>query len=60
MFSFSFESYTFVDSGRAQHYHIKAYPEGYIAENGTFIATGSAVQSVFVTYCMLSLVLTSI
>ncbi|KAF8910310.1 Intradiol ring-cleavage dioxygenase [Mucidula mucida] len=32
-------------SGRAQHYHIKAYPEGYIAENGTFIATGSAVHT---------------
>ncbi|KAK0502853.1 aromatic compound dioxygenase [Armillaria luteobubalina] len=32
-------------SGRAQHFHIKAYPEGEIAENGTFIATGSAVHT---------------
>ncbi|KAK0228156.1 aromatic compound dioxygenase [Armillaria fumosa] len=32
-------------SGRAQHFHIKAYPEGEIAENGTFIADGSAVHT---------------
>ncbi|KAG7440588.1 aromatic compound dioxygenase [Guyanagaster necrorhizus] len=32
-------------SGRAQHFHIKAYPEGYIAANGTFIAGGSAVHT---------------
>ncbi|KAK0186830.1 aromatic compound dioxygenase [Armillaria mellea] len=32
-------------SGRAQHFHIKAYPEGYIASNGTFIAGGSAVHT---------------
>ncbi|SJL12571.1 uncharacterized protein ARMOST_15999 [Armillaria ostoyae] len=32
-------------SGRAQHFHIKAYPEGYIAANGTFITGGSAVHT---------------
>lgn len=32
-------------SGRAQHFHIKAYPEGEIAENGTFTAGGSAVHT---------------
>ncbi|KAK0458250.1 aromatic compound dioxygenase [Desarmillaria tabescens] len=32
-------------SGRAQHFHIKTYPEGYIAANGTFIAGGSAVHT---------------
>ncbi|KAK0489943.1 aromatic compound dioxygenase [Armillaria luteobubalina] len=32
-------------SGRAQHFHIKAYPEGYIAANGTFIAGGSVVHT---------------
>ncbi|KAK0443197.1 aromatic compound dioxygenase [Armillaria borealis] len=34
-----------VDSGRAQHFHIKAYPEGYIAANGTFITGGSTVHT---------------
>ncbi|KAL1717606.1 Intradiol ring-cleavage dioxygenase [Schizophyllum commune] len=29
-------------SGRAVHFHIKVYPEGYIAENGTFVANSSA------------------
>ncbi|KAK0200069.1 aromatic compound dioxygenase [Desarmillaria ectypa] len=32
-------------SGRAQHFHIKTYPEGYIAANGTFMAGGSAVYT---------------
>ncbi|KAK0451847.1 aromatic compound dioxygenase [Armillaria borealis] len=32
-------------SQRAQHFHIKVYPEGEIAENGTFIAGGSAVHT---------------
>jgi hypothetical protein len=32
------------DSGRAQHFHIKAYPQGYIASNGTFVANSTAVQ----------------
>ncbi|KAL0564958.1 hypothetical protein V5O48_017078 [Marasmius crinis-equi] len=32
-------------SGRAQHFHIKAYPEGYIADNGTFVASSSAVHT---------------
>ncbi|KAF8919607.1 aromatic compound dioxygenase [Mucidula mucida] len=32
-------------TGRAIHYHIKAYPEGSIADNGTFIATGDAVHT---------------
>ncbi len=35
-----------LDTQRAQHFHIKVYPEGEIAENGTFIAGGSAVQYV--------------
>ncbi|KAJ6542045.1 aromatic compound dioxygenase [Mycena vulgaris] len=30
-------------SGRAQHFHIKAYPQGYIASNGTFVANSSAL-----------------
>ncbi|KAI5833420.1 aromatic compound dioxygenase [Schizophyllum commune Tattone D] len=29
-------------SGRAVHFHIKVFPEGYIAENGTFVANSSA------------------
>ncbi|KAK0469045.1 aromatic compound dioxygenase [Desarmillaria tabescens] len=32
-------------SQRAQHFHIKIYPEGEIAANGTFIAGGSAVHA---------------
>ncbi|KAK0205411.1 aromatic compound dioxygenase [Desarmillaria ectypa] len=32
-------------SQRAQHFHIKVYPEGEIVENGTFIAGGSAVHT---------------
>ncbi|KAF9036917.1 aromatic compound dioxygenase [Hymenopellis radicata] len=32
-------------TGRSIHYHIKAYPEGEIADNGTFIATGGAVHT---------------
>ncbi|PBK65185.1 aromatic compound dioxygenase, partial [Armillaria solidipes] len=32
-------------SGRAQHFHIKAYPEGYIAANSTFVTGGSAVHT---------------
>ncbi|KAJ6551990.1 aromatic compound dioxygenase [Mycena vulgaris] len=32
-------------SGRAQHFHIKAYPQGYIASNGTFVANSSAVHT---------------
>jgi protocatechuate 3,4-dioxygenase beta subunit len=31
--------------GRAQHIHIKVYPEGEIASNGTFIVGGSAVHT---------------
>lgn len=32
-------------SGRAQHFHIKVYAEGYIAENGTFVANSSATHT---------------
>lgn len=32
-------------SGRATHFHIKAYPDGYIATNGTFVANSSAVHT---------------
>ncbi|KAJ7102856.1 hypothetical protein C8R44DRAFT_887582 [Mycena epipterygia] len=31
--------------GRAQHFHIKAYPQGYTASNGTFVANSSAVHT---------------
>ncbi|KAL1740031.1 Intradiol ring-cleavage dioxygenase [Schizophyllum fasciatum] len=39
------KAYTLVPgwySGRAVHFHIKVFPEGYIAENGTFVANSSA------------------
>ncbi|EIN11702.1 aromatic compound dioxygenase [Punctularia strigosozonata HHB-11173 SS5] len=32
-------------SGRAPHFHIKVYPEGYLADNGSFFANGSAVHT---------------
>ncbi|KAJ7812097.1 aromatic compound dioxygenase [Mycena olivaceomarginata] len=32
-------------SGRAQHFHIKAYPQGYIASNGTFVANSTSVHT---------------
>lgn len=42
--SLSSFAYKTSDSGRAQHFHVKVYPEGYIASNGTFVGNSSAVQ----------------
>ncbi|KAF7327213.1 Aromatic compound dioxygenase [Mycena kentingensis (nom. inval.)] len=32
-------------SGRAQHFHIKVYPDGYIASNGTFVVNSTALHT---------------
>ncbi|KAJ7578393.1 aromatic compound dioxygenase [Mycena floridula] len=31
--------------GRAQHFHIKVYPQGHIAKNGSFVPRGNAVHT---------------